>query len=102
MAKYTPQMKTSDTSCNSSLMLVAFRLGYLQATCNQILAKVAAMQAQPTAPPPPPGPSILKHIKTVLDLLGVAYKALPVIRWVMAINFFGWLAKQGARLLGWL
>jgi hypothetical protein len=67
MAKYTPPTKTSDSSCNGSLMLVAFRLGYLQATCNQILAKVVAMQAQPTAPPPSDPETFWSRLKQRLD-----------------------------------
>jgi len=45
---------------------------------------------------------MLRQIKEVLSFLGALYKAWPIIRWAIALNTFGWLAKQGARLLGWL
>jgi hypothetical protein len=99
MAKYTPPTKTSDSSCNGSLMVMAFRLGYLQATCNQILAKVVAMQAQPTAPPPPPGPpspwTTMKDYAKDFVLLTKLWAALRSGPW-------GILAWLGYGLLKWL
>ena len=55
-----------------------------------------------TPAPPQFGLQILQQIKEVLSFLGAVYKAWPIIRWAIALNTFGWLAKQGARLLGWL
>jgi hypothetical protein len=55
-----------------------------------------------TPAPPQSGPQMLRQIKEVLSFLGALYKAWPIIRWAIALNTFGWLAKQGARLLGWL
>lgn len=98
MAEYTPRMKTSDTSCNSSLMLVAFRLGYLQATCNQILAKVVAMQGQQTAPPPKSGLPILSRWRAWAADFVLLHKLLVTMRVVgwsgAALTLWAWL--------GWL
>lgn len=66
----------------------------------QVLEAIRAMSK--STPQPPSGPPILKQIKSALDLLGALSKAWPVIRWALALNTFGWLAKHAARLLGWL
>ncbi len=101
MAKYTPPTKTSDTSCNGSLMLVAFRLGYLQATCNQILTRVAAMQSQQTAPPSGPKSLIgsLRAWAADFLLLHKVWSAWRAIRWPASIGMW---AAAGAKWLGWL
>jgi hypothetical protein len=64
----------------------------------QVLEALRAM-GKPTAPS---GLMILQQIKEVLSFLGALYKAWPIIRWAIALNTFGWLGKQAARLLGWL
>lgn len=98
MAEHTHQTKTSDASCSSSLMLVAFRLGYLQATCNQILARVSAMSA-PTAPPPS-GPSLWTTAKEYLTgfvLLHKAWSAWRAISWPVSLGVW---ASAVAKFLG--
>lgn len=102
MGEYTSKTKTSDNSCSSSLMLVAFRLGFLQATCNQILAKVGAMQT-PAAPPSGPETSWLSRMKDHLDRFETLqrvwrkgrelYKSGP---W----TFLGWCGYMLGRKLG--
>ena len=49
-----------------------------------------------------PQSGLMSQIKEALSFLGALYKALPVIRWALALNTFGWFAKHAARLLGWL
>jgi hypothetical protein len=84
MGEMKSSPKTSDASCNSSLMLVAFRLGYLQATCNQILAKVAAMQPMSTEPPRSGRMKLLSKLRAwasdflLLHKLFVAWRAVSI------------------------
>lgn len=82
-------------------MLIAFRLGYIQATCNRILAKVdAAMQANSTAPPTPSGPMKSRWTKTKerlseFVLLSKVLHALRNVPW-------GLLTALGYGALKWL
>jgi hypothetical protein len=98
--------QNSNASWPTSNDVAMFRLGYLQATCdqtkatcNQILAKVVAMQAQPTAPPPPSGPpspwTTMKDYAKDFVLLTKLWAALRSGPW-------GILAWLGYGLLKWL
>jgi hypothetical protein len=75
-------------------MLVAFRLGYLQATCNQIKSMVAAMQAQQTAPPSGP-PSLLSKLRALVKDIELLHKLFVVWR------FFA-IPSAGYTLARWL
>lgn len=78
--------------------VIAFRLGYLQATCDQILALVTALQADPKAS----GHPILSHLRRwagdvmLLHKLWVAWRTVSL---PAGLASWGYIA---ARWLGWL
>jgi hypothetical protein len=97
--------QNSNASWPTSNDVAMFRLGYLQATCdqtkatcNQILAKVVAMQAQPTAPPPGPAKTRWAKWRAWADDFLRLHKLFVAIRIVLlpsaAVTLWSWL--------GWL
>ena len=68
---------------------ISYRLGYLQATVD-----IHKMQQKS---PPKSGHPLLSGIKEGLQLLGLAYKAWPLLSWTATLGCFGWLGKALSR-----
>jgi hypothetical protein len=81
--------KMSENSCwptKREALDLGFTLGYLQATVDH------KMQSPPTS-----GHPLLSGIKEGLHLLGLLYKAWPLLSWTTTLGCFGWFAKMLSR-----
>jgi hypothetical protein len=83
----------------NSTDVIAFRLGYLQATCDRILAQVTAMQ---TAPPKMSGlPSWLANLQDWSKRIELVHKLYRVLVWSRVVLWPAYVIG-GMRYLGWL